>query len=72
MSRCPNCAVANPTAHSATPTGTWEFGVVAVGLVLVALALVAALKLLLRPGERAPEHIKRTILDDTAVPPQEG
>ncbi len=72
MSLCPNCTVTNPAAHSSMPSGPWEIGVVAVGLVIVVLSLVVAVKLLLRPGERSPDHIKRTVLDDSGPRPREA
>ena len=66
LAACPYCTVANPSAHSSRPSGAWELGLVAVGAVIVALALLAAVRLLLRPGERSPDHIKLAILDDSA------
>ncbi len=64
---CPLCAAANPNAHlTVAPTGTWELWLVGVGLVIVVFALVMAAKMLLFPGERGLDHIKRTVLDDSA------
>ena len=69
MTACPYCTVANPAGHASSPSGPWELAVVALGMVLVVFALLAAAKLLFRPGERSPDHVKRTVLDDAAPPP---
>jgi hypothetical protein len=63
-SACPRCELVDVDAHAVAPSGTWELGIVALGAVLVTLALAIALKLLLRPEERAENHIKRAILED--------
>ena len=72
MSLCPACVAANPAAHSLTPSGPWELALAAVGLAIVVFALLPAVKLLFRPGEGSPDHVKRAILDDSAPPPRKA
>lgn len=62
---CPRCAEINPNLHAAGPRGSGDWAVVFVAVVILVAALVAAIKLLWFPGEQAPHHVKRMILDDS-------
>ncbi len=53
--------------HAAGPSSTWEAAIAIGAGVVVAIALVLAVKMLIRPGEKSKDHIKRTILDDSAT-----
>jgi len=51
--------------HGAGPQGGTDYLIVIAGLAVVLFALIFALKCLLRPGEREPQHIKRIILNQS-------
>lgn len=53
-------------SHASSLSGQWETVVVVAAGVVVAVVFTLAIKMLLWPGERAPDHIKRAILDDSA------
>lgn len=63
--RCPRCAAVDPLLHAAEPRGPGDWLLVAISVVVLAAALAAAFKLLWFPGERAAQHVKRSILDDS-------
>lgn len=46
------------------PDGAFEYGVVALAVVIVAVSLYLSLKYLFAPGEKGTSHIKRTILEE--------
>lgn len=62
---CPRCAEIDPTLHAAEPRGPGDWLLVSVAVVVLVAALVAAVKALWFPGEQAPHHVKRSILDDS-------
>ena len=49
------------TSH---PDGAFEYGVLALAVVIVAVSLYLSLKYLMAPGEKDDAHIKRTILEE--------
>ncbi len=64
---CELCSAPQPKplrglVHGTGPQGSLDYLIAAVAVVIVLLALVWAVKCLVRPGERDPAHIKRTIL----------
>jgi hypothetical protein len=46
------------------PSGPLDYVIVAIAVVLVAAAAIQTVRRLIRPGEDAPDHIKRTVLRD--------
>jgi hypothetical protein len=46
------------------PKGAFDYVIVAVAVVVVALTAVQTIRRLIHPGETAPDHIKRTVLRD--------
>ena len=46
------------------PSGPLDYVIVAAAVVLVAVTAVQTVRRLIRPGEDAPSHIKRTVLLD--------
>ncbi len=69
---CPRCAAVGVEGHVTGPADSWDVGIGGLGAIIVAAALGRALWLLLRPGEKAPRHIKRAVLDDTTSAAEEG
>jgi hypothetical protein len=69
---CPNCALNGAGGHGTGPRGAFDLAIVAAGAVILSVALLLALRFLLRPGERSPTHVKWTVLDDAAPPRREG
>jgi hypothetical protein len=49
---------------SGGPHAAWEYGLVGFSLLVLIWVLYLALRMTFRPGERNPDHIKRTILED--------
>ncbi|MBX7123814.1 MAG: hypothetical protein K1X42_16930 [Opitutaceae bacterium] len=71
---CELCSAQQPTflrglTHGAGPQGNLDYVIVATALVIVLFALAWAVKCLVRPGERSPDHIKRTILQHDSYGP---
>jgi hypothetical protein len=66
---CPNCSLADPGGHGLAPRDAGDVAIVAMGVVILLFALILSVRLLFRPGEGSPTHVKWTILDDT-VPPR--
>jgi hypothetical protein len=52
------------------PGGVLDYLLVAVAIIAVIISIALMVWWLFRPGEDAPDHIKRLILDDTPLPPQ--
>jgi hypothetical protein len=49
-------------------SGIFDYAVVVLAVVLVVITTVLTVRWLIRPGEDAPDHIKRLILDDEWPP----
>ncbi len=65
---CPVCEKQQPkvlrgVAHGAGPDNNWDYLIVGVITVIVLITLFYSMKWLVRPGEDAPSHIKRSVLD---------
>jgi len=67
---CPACSANNLPGHTLVPRGPLETAVFAAALLILLRVLVLAVKYLVRPGELAPGHIKRAVLDDSAATPR--
>lgn len=70
---CDACQKAQPAplrgiTHGTGPQGRWDMPIVWGAAIVVAITLVLALRMLLRPGEAHADHIKRVILNDTTAP----
>lgn len=50
--------------HGAGPQGTTDFIIIAVAAVIVSLTLIYSIKYLWKPGEKSPNHVKNSILDN--------
>lgn len=50
--------------HGAGPDGNWDYLIVGVTMVIVALTLFFSVKWAIKPGEKSKKHIKRFILDN--------
>lgn len=48
-------------SHGAGPESRWDLWIVAVVAAIVVVSLVFSVKWILRPGETAADHIKRSI-----------
>jgi hypothetical protein len=48
--------------HGAGPDSKWDYVIVCIALIIVAVTLFYSVKWLLQPGEKANTHIKRFIL----------
>lgn len=46
------------------PGGPIDYLIVLIAVLAVVVSTVQTIRWLLRPGEDAPDHIKRTVLDD--------
>lgn len=64
---CPVCEKQQPKvlqgiSHGAGPNNDWDYLIVWVMVALVGFTLYFSIKMLIKPGERMQNHIKRTIL----------
>ena len=50
-------------AHGAGPQSDWDYVIVACTAIIVLISLFYAVKLILKPGEKESEHIKRSIFN---------
>lgn len=50
------------------PNGPLDYVIVAVAVVVVVVTAIQTIRWLIAPGEDAPDHIKRVILDDEPAP----
>jgi len=51
--------------HGAGPAEhKWDYIIAGVMLIITVLTLYYSIKWLVRPGEKSPDHIKRTVLED--------
>jgi hypothetical protein len=64
ITRIAETAFAANETGTTGPSGIWDYFVVAVAVIAVAVALFLAAKYLIAPGEESPDHIKRKILDE--------
>ncbi len=65
---CPVCEkqqaeILGGFTHGAGPESRWDYLIVSVAVIIVAVTLFYSLKWLFRPGERSQSHIKHFILD---------
>lgn len=65
---CPVCERQQPKllrgiVHGAGPEGQWDYWIIGACVLVTLFALFYSVKWLLRPGERSPHHIKRSILN---------
>ena len=65
---CPACEARQPKilrgiTHGAGPSGKWDYLIVSIVVVIVLFTLFFFFNLLIRPGEKSPQHIKRLILN---------
>jgi hypothetical protein len=60
----------HPTSHMAGPHAFWEYALVACAIVVLVWVLYKAFMYTIRPGEEAPDHIKRRILESNDAPPE--
>ena len=66
-SACPVCEKQQPKllqgiSHGTGPQSNWDYIIIWAMVIIVMLTLYFSIKLLVKPGERAEKHIKRTIL----------
>jgi hypothetical protein len=66
---CPACEKAQPRifrglTHGAGPDSRWDYLIVLTAVIVTLLTLYYSIKWLIRPGERAANHIKRFILNN--------
>ncbi len=50
--------------HGTGPQSAWDMPIIWGAAIIVAITLVLAVKMLVRPGERSSSHIKHRILHD--------
>lgn len=65
---CPACEKQQPKllrgiSHGAGPSSNWDLVIVMVTVVIVLATLFFTIKWIVKPGEKEPSHIKRTILN---------
>lgn len=65
---CEVCKKQQPKAlrgitHGAGPESTWDYVIVWGMIVIVLVSLLYAVKWVISPGERDPEHIKYTVIN---------
>lgn len=53
-------------AHGAGPEGNWDYLIAIIASVIVLFTLVLSIKYLVRPGEKDPNHIKNSILNQNS------
>ncbi|MBF9254145.1 hypothetical protein I2I11_12645 [Pontibacter sp. 172403-2] len=65
---CPVCEKQQPKvlqgiSHGVGPQSNWDYAIVWATVAIVLLCLFFSIKWLAKPGEKANNHIKRTVLD---------
>ena len=65
---CPVCDQRQPKllqgiAHGSGPESNWDYLIVSVAAIIVILTLYFSAKLLIRPGEKSGDHIKRLTIN---------
>ncbi|MNY78392.1 hypothetical protein D3C86_2186140 [compost metagenome] len=66
---CPVCDQRQPKllegiAHGAGPESNWDYLIVSVVGIIVILTLVFSARMLIKPGEKSSDHIKRLIINN--------
>lgn len=66
---CETCQRAQPAplrgiTHGTGPQSAWDMPIIWAAVAMVGITLFLAARMLVRPGERNDDHIKRTILHD--------
>ncbi len=56
-------AVLKGIGHGGRADSQWDYVIVIIGVIIVALTLFYSIKWIFRPGERSPDHIKRMIFN---------
>ncbi|MEO9477423.1 MAG: hypothetical protein ABJG41_17895 [Cyclobacteriaceae bacterium] len=51
--------------HGAGPQGNWDYLIITAGIIIVSLTLFYSIKLLIKPQENGPDHIKRIVVNTT-------
>lgn len=64
---CPVCEKQQPKllqgiSHGVGPQSSWDYVIIWAMVLIVAFTLYFSIKMLVKPGERTDNHIKRTIL----------
>lgn len=49
--------------HGTGPSGDVDYIIIWIAVIIVAITLLMSIKYLVRPGEQAPDHIKKSILN---------
>ncbi|MGS4344509.1 hypothetical protein ACKUSY_02705 [Myroides odoratus] len=67
---CPVCERNQPkllkgVVHGAGPDSQWDYLIIGIIAIIVVLTLFFSVKWLIKPGERQPNHIKRTVLNES-------
>jgi hypothetical protein len=65
---CPVCeknqpAVLKGITHGTGPQNNWDYVIVIAAVILVLYTLFYTVKLIIRPGEKDNNHIKRTVIN---------
>ncbi|MEO6948656.1 MAG: DUF6019 family protein [Ginsengibacter sp.] len=65
---CPACEKQQPKilrgiTHGVGPSSNWDLVIVMITAVIVLATLFFTIKWIVKPGEKEPSHIKRTILN---------
>ncbi|HCS19597.1 MAG TPA: hypothetical protein DIW47_03360 [Bacteroidetes bacterium] len=68
LSACPVCEQQQPSitrglTHGAGPESNWDWIIVSLLAGITLLTLILSLKLLIRPGEKSPDHVKLSVLN---------
>ena len=50
--------------HGTGPQSQWDMPIVWVSAIIVGITLALAVRMLVRPGEKASDHIKRLVLNE--------
>ncbi len=66
---CPACEKQQPAllkgiTHGTGPESNWDMVIIWAMVIIVTLTLWLSVKLLIRPGERSPKHIKRIVFNE--------
>ena len=69
INACPICDKQQPAllkgiTHGTGPQGTMDYIIIICVAIIVLMTLILSVKMLIRPGEKSPHHIKYKILND--------